>query len=881
MSDSNGLIMQNLPPLPPFWRDPTPYVMVQRMDLPACPDRHEVTSARRHILERLDSRRKAALPDSISRKSAALLFEGLVNYSLLFLTRSERLEIIVKALGGDERDVEHWHRPQPGDNLVDWASKRMGTTSLLMALALGDVLGMKPEYIFSRFPNCPTTPSKALLTKQPLAFLKQIAVYGNLFDCTAVDALQNYCDEVVQYVVRYSSQHGDILAFASREVTTDGVYAFRIGFRPPDAILPSRELFDASPNAPVVFCLEPAVTLKMRQIAREARLLERSGVIITGLYGGQSEADAIDLTPLTFRDVVIVASPGQDCWAFVETFARRCKAKKPNSLKLYPWPVLYHGLRLNPNGIPDNAKEHIEEHGVFLDEVERPSLLTQRIVQEAIDIGALAQWKSSIGLTNCKRSAQDDDAIALSDFRKFKDVPYVPLRKVGDPISLREFFNPNDISLIWAPSDAGKSLFIQDIVLRMVTGDRFFLFDANEPCSVLVLDGEVGDYYKARAKQLVQSGCVSDELIDENLTVKYCRGESILSQNYQKIVMSAIERDNVSVLVIDNLNSNAPEAVDGNPTKLMNFLGEVANNGVSIIMIHHSTKEGDKYFGKHQLLTRSQNVIRLYNRDQIKELAKEEQGFRIPHEVKSMMDDKASAVMLLEVTKSKVAPDLANQRHFFVLPYGGVWRMVDEDQPKSSSALDSEDDGPQIRLPVPKTPVLPDESTGVAKRPQTAPSAPACGHPSTVDDSSAFNAASDAQSPVSVATPSQCTDKSARALTPLASGSESPVTQDNQNGSDEMLAPVESVDEIATPESENSDSSEFWHGKLPDCPLPPEADAVLRVMRQDISYARRHIQAKLSNIYTKNDIRRALKILSEVGLVHIDGKGRGTIYRLK
>jgi len=139
------------------------------------PQEESYAPTRRHIFQRLECRRNAALPNSITTKTEALLYEGLVNYAYLYQTSPERRDTIIRAVGGCDLGIEYWRHPQPVDNLVYWASKRMGTTSLLMALALGDVLGMKPEYIFSRFPNCPSNaPSKAILAKQPLAFPKQI-----------------------------------------------------------------------------------------------------------------------------------------------------------------------------------------------------------------------------------------------------------------------------------------------------------------------------------------------------------------------------------------------------------------------------------------------------------------------------------------------------------------------------------------------------------------------------------------------------------------------------------------------------------------------------------------------------------------------------------
>lgn len=819
------------------------------------------------------TREGKSFPNSLPTKTYAEFYVNFVDYAFFNLTAHDNRNNIITAILGKDENKYSSKRHIPG-SFVEWAAKILNRNKYLTALALGDYLGLKPENCFKRFKInkdfnlhdiCTTSSTNSL-------YPDNICINNLSFELKILDKVHHNSGNIIQHVLTYQHDDDKITVYANRTAQYGYDDAFIVGYSNPFAILPSMHLFYNNQDATVFLCLDPQVSFNFRMLAREVELLKTTGIWVTGFFDIDSDIDAIDWNLFHFRNVVLLVTPLQESWKKLFDVVKKLNNARAESIRIWPWSLLTKGSPTPSfNCLPEAARAVFASQAVSLDDIERPSLLMQRIIEEALDIDELAHWQSSIGLTTpTEHSTKNTDDIDLSDFKKFKDLPDIPIRKLGDPLTLRQLFNPNDITLIWAPSDAGKSFFIQDVVIRMAVGDRFFFLDADNPCNILVLDGEVGDYYKARAKQLTQDGHISYELINNNLTVKYSRGESLLSPEYQKKVMSVIERDNTKVLVIDNLNSNAPEAVDGNPTKLLNYFGVVANMDVSIIMIHHSTKYGDVFNGKYPLATRSQNVMRLYNREQIKELANKDKDFRIPRAVQNMMHDKASAVMMLEFEKCKVAPDLANKRYFFVLPHGGVWHMVDEDQ---CSSPNDHWDFESHPLPEPETPALHDAPC-VAKRQEKGPAMALCG-----EDNSCFNVDNVAQSTASSPTASQGADELAETLN-LPPEHENPTTTEEHDAPDKILAPVKSVGGLVVTDKERYDGENVWHDRLPACPLTPEAVKVLDVMHPRMIYTRRQLQAMLPEEYTEYKIYRTLEMLEKANLVCHEGEGKGRKYKL-
>ena len=223
----------------------------------------------------------------------------------------------------------------------------------------------------------------------------------------------------------------------------------------------------------------------------------------------------------------------------------------------------------------------------------------------------------------------------------------------------------------------------------MAGGFNAFGLPAMAPRRVCYLDGEVGkEDFKARCDQLLHDNPDAQVLVNQNLSIVPQSGLNILDGGCSREVIELLRQAKADVLVIDNLLSLAPSAAKSNADGLFNFVRQVEQAGIAVIIVHHSGKDGTSFKGSSDLASLSQNVIRLDGREQLASLED-----KSPQLEKICQAD--GPVVRMTVAKCKAAPQLERKSCTYHLPVGSGWRhiegsLADVGQSPMSEGLSSE-----------------------------------------------------------------------------------------------------------------------------------------------------------------------------------------------
>ncbi|ABM29628.1 AAA ATPase [Nitratidesulfovibrio vulgaris DP4] len=568
------------------------------------------------------------------------------------------------------------------ESLISLASSSLNRSPLQATLVVGELLGLKPEYCFRTFPvganaRPPLSPRISSVAKN---IPKQLFVKDSPYTLADVDYIHDFAGAIEQAVCCY--RHG------SKEFFLVAGRTLRIGATPASAWLYSRTRMADDREAPVLLCLDMRVAMHFRKMAREAKVFERVGVIVSGCFGGAAAFDALHYKDLAGHPVVIVPGSTREELKGAEEWAKRCAKEGAESVGVYPWPIIVPGMPVLDDSCPHGPwQKELWGRAVYLDRIELPSKLAREVLRKAIPVGEYRAWMRSMELVpepaeEVRTNESTLELIRLDDIRG---------REHGSQLELSwdGVITPQYTTLIWGCSNAGKSWVAIQLALAMAGGFNAFGLPAMAPRHVCYLDGEVGkEDFKARCDQLLHDNPDVRELVKQNLHILPQSGLNILDGGCSREVIELLRQAKADVLVIDNLLSLAPSAAKSNADGLFNFVRQVEQAGIAVIIVHHSGKDGTNFKGSGDLASLSQNVIRLDGRDQ---LASQEN--RSPELEEVCQAD--GPVVRMTVTKCKAAPQLERKSCTYHLPVHGGWQHVegaldDFDQSLKSEACSNE-----------------------------------------------------------------------------------------------------------------------------------------------------------------------------------------------
>lgn len=641
----------------------------------------------KHLLGKLD---ESNLPSVLAVDKNWEVFSALVEWE--FSKRSvEAREELIRGLGGDASHLYgnpaiRWVGREV-DGIIQQASELLNRGPREAARVVGHLLGLKPEYCSRTFPvgsgGQPTQTGRVPREDIP----KLLMVFDQPFRLQSVDYLVDFSGLREQVFCHYVADAREFFLIATRIDDLDGWPALKIGVAPAPAWLYSRVRMARHPGAPVLLCLDMRVAMHFRRLAREAKLLERAGVIVSGCFGGAGAFDALHYKDLAGHPVVIVPGSTREGLKGAEAWAQRCLKEGAASVSVYPWPIIAPGVPVLDDFCPQEPWEkELWGRAVHLDRIELPSKLAQDMCHLSIPAADYRRWMASVSLVSepveaVRESKGTIQFLRLGDIQG-KEASAQAL------LALDILITPQYKTLIWGCSNAGKSWVAIQLALAMAGGFKAFGLAAMAPRRICYLDGEVGgEDFKERCDQLLQGNPDAQVLVNQNLSVLPQSGLNILDTACSQKIIEQLCHEKADVLVIDNLLSLAPSAAKSNANGLFNFVGQVEQAGIAVIIVHHSGKDGTNFKGPSELASLSQNVIGLEGRDQLAN-----QEGQSPELEEACQAD--GPVVRMTVTKCKAAPQLERKSCIYHLPVGGGWRhiegfLADAGQTPTPEALNS------------------------------------------------------------------------------------------------------------------------------------------------------------------------------------------------
>jgi len=646
---------------------PVPYYQSSKPSrpLPPLPRGNELTL--RSVREFLAARQKNNLPKCLLSKANALLYMSLVSLVFEEWVSSDPREDIIKVVVSKVIQRRSSLPTLSMNNIIPWLCKQLDTTWLIAALALGDEIGMKPENCFNRFvPNEGGSPAKEVTCQGVLP--KVLEADDTVFTQKQSYPIRSVAGKVLQRVYSYASKAGYVTVYADARD--------QLGQNQLTAIMPAADLINAKPTATIHLCLCPDVLWAYLALARDGKLAEREGVVVTGCFGGLDDFDAIVLKPLAYHEVVLVCSRDRDEWGKIDKLAKRCLDNGASSVSIFSVPFKTEQKQ--------SSTENSDREEIDLLRIECVSALARRINEKSVPYE-----RKEISL---QQKTIQDGRSAIEDMvrpRSFDEMASSACINISsDKLTIKDFFTSNYRTMVYGDSNVGKSFFMQQLALSCATGAPAFFLSASAPAKVMYIDGEMDKSFKIRMNQLLNGK--ESTMLNENLKVIQARGLSLSNTEVREAVLNELRKFNPDLVITDNIFSFLPEAVKGNTESMLDFVRAIEKIRAAAAFVHHTGKDGKSFKGAVELAALCQNVIHLKGKEQIKEAFLKEEC-QIPLPLAAAIDDKQNGTVIsVEVEKCKASPELEGKPQFYRLPMGGIWTPITIGDEKEAAPTASE-----------------------------------------------------------------------------------------------------------------------------------------------------------------------------------------------
>jgi len=401
---------------------------------------HKQTGISSIVMKLLREKDKYEIPsDTISpqKKEISISF---LNLEFSKLSKEERLHI-VEQFGKDPALTRLGHDGQitcnyeTFENIISLASSVLNRGPIKAALVVAQLLGIKIEYCFRTFPENgkipPAVPINTSIHEDLPAILKTSKCYYLL---TEIDYEFDFNGRKLQAILYYrdSENKFDDLFLIAERIDHKGIISLKIGRTDASARLYSHTMIAQHSNAVVIICLDMRIAMSLRKIAREARLFEKSNVIISGCYNGHSALKALNLKELLGHEVVIIPESTQESLDSIDGWIGRCEKAGATSVTIYPWPII------DDDSLPSFSEIGPWEQISRINNIERPSLLMKRIQERAMDSDAFKDWKKG------KTKNDDPENIPTEDNTKFC-IKYLPDIKDAKPLNIMHTLSVSDL----------------------------------------------------------------------------------------------------------------------------------------------------------------------------------------------------------------------------------------------------------------------------------------------------------------------------------------------------------------------------------------------------------------------------------------------------
>lgn len=431
--------------------------------------------------------------------------------------------------------------------------------------------------------------------------------YGDdLYSKCGEDYLYDYNGELRSIANCYSFQGRNIFVFENRSSFLNSDYLC-LGRSFLQNNLFGHENLYKFHELPCLIFVNQDVGFEFRQIIQEARNIASSKFHSLACY---ENIINMNFSELCGRKIIFVCSPDSQQWGDLKNIFDNCRKSGVKSISLYPYPIVGNFCHIGTREIPQEAAELLNKKIIDLKFCERITKVAEHIIVEAIPETQFSSFEKKYSLIKAEPHTAPID---LEDFQFKSWSKFERKDSNKGSLSTRDFINPASTTLIYGPSDSGKSWLIIELCIALASGSGSLGLTPAQPAKVFYCDGEIGDAFSSRILQLTKGKPQAFmKLLDENLLVRsFIESNELLEKKEQ--FLSVLRKEKPNVLVIDNILSLTPKAWRGQNDNLIDLLRELKTMGIAPIIVHHTNKKGDTSLGSVSLEVLSQNIIRLEN----------------------------------------------------------------------------------------------------------------------------------------------------------------------------------------------------------------------------------------------------------------------------
>ena len=571
--------------------------------------------------------------------------------------------------------------------LIEVTDKTLNAPRVVRALVIGELLGIRPERLFETFPTSRATPAIDGVGETDIKRLpSQLVVGDEVYFSVCTDFQHDFRGSISHAVMELQSKSGRFFHLLAARTPVQNKWGKPVPVLTlgqscaPNFVLGAVEI-DANPASTVFLPLDLHMALALRQKAKRAEI-PSSKAVVSGIVGGTKAAKGAELKVLSYHRVVLLPECAREGFQAVFEVVKLLRAVNAD-VKIFPWPLL---VDADYSGIDGEVwEQNLYRHATSLKRVEDVSALLYRLNEDSLTPEQFERFLEDIGMVTVERASVD--VIPSEDIpkiKKFSDLSrgYTENYKPD----LARIFNVGQISLLWGPSNSGKSLMAASFALAIASGKSMFSIpNHGSKRSVLVVDGELTEQELAnRYEQLASAYELADDLdrISFIPTRSYAVDDcNLLNGNLDKTVCTYVQQNRCDVVILDNLITLAPTSARGNEDALFAIIRNLERLGAAVIIVHHATKDGNSFKGSSNLASKSQNILKIEGRCDLEAEKEYSPTLRRAFDAKG-------AICRLKWEKCKTAPGLEGQTRTWQLPVGKAWQDLDVQVETESSSAD-------------------------------------------------------------------------------------------------------------------------------------------------------------------------------------------------
>lgn len=627
------------------------------------------------VIDLMKSVSKAKLPTCLAEPFKEKVFEACVEDLFASLSDQEREEVLIQ--------IGNFPGRRPS-SIIEDAASTMNCPRVVRALVLGRLLGIRPENLFESFPPTDTTTywEKTDTSQLP----SQLVVGDEVYFSVCTDFQHDFQGGISHAVMELQSKSGRFFHLLAARTPVQNKWGKPVPVLTlgqscaPNFVLGAVEI-DANPASTVFLPLDLHTALTLRQKVKRAEIPSTKAVV-SGIVGGAKAIEAAEVKVLAHHRVVLLPNWSREGLLAVFDVVKILRAVNAD-VKIYPWPLLVDTVFSSIRG--EAWEQNLHRNATSLKRVEDVSALLYRLNEDSLTPEQFERFLEDIGMVTVERASVD--VIPSEDIpkiKKFSDLSRGHTENYKP--DLARIFNVGQISLLWGPSNSGKSLMAASFALAIASGKSMFgIPNHGSKRSVLVVDGELTEQELAnRYEQLASAYELADDLdrISFIPTRSYAVDDcNLLNGKLDKTVCNYAQKNQYDVVIFDNLITLAPTSARGNEDALFSVIRSLERLGASVIIVHHATKDGASFKGSSNLASKSQNILKIEGRCDLEAEKEYSPTLRRAFDAKG-------AICRLKWEKCKTAPGLEGQTRTWQLPVGKAWQDLDVQVETESSSAD-------------------------------------------------------------------------------------------------------------------------------------------------------------------------------------------------